>query len=402
MSSGSPPVRVLYSFPHKIGAGRICDTAWYQVAGASDAGVAVALHTGVVHKALPQAVEVRTTLGRGRARIPYRALGRYAFDLHDAIVARRLQALGDRIDVVHTWPLGARRTLELASALGIPTVLERPNTHTRYAYEVVRRECERLGVPLPPDHEHAYNEELLRHEEIEYRLADYLLCPSDFVVKTFLENGFAATKLVRHTYGFDPTMFRAADSPPDPTRGLRALFVGVAAVRKGLHFALDAWLKSRASGRGSFRIAGEILPAYGEKLASMLADPSIEVLGHRTDIPQLMRESDVLILPSIEEGSALACSEAIGSGCVPLVSSAASGVCWHMENALVHDVGDVDRLEAHITAIDRDRGLLAALRKRGLESVPQLTWSAAGVRLSEIYGEVSATAVMGRRKRAAV
>jgi len=63
--------------------------------------------------------------------------------------------------------------------------------------DVVQRECDRLGIVLPPDQEHAYNAEKLRKEEEEYRLATRLLCPSDFVVKTFLDKGFAKEQLAR-------------------------------------------------------------------------------------------------------------------------------------------------------------------------------------------------------------
>ena len=237
---------------------------------------------------------------------------------------------------MHVWPLGARETLRAAARLGIPTVLERPNAHTRFAYEVVAKECERLGITLPPDHEHAYNAEILRHEEEEYELADYLLCPSDFVVKTFLDQGFPQEKLLRHTYGFDPSVF----SPPAVERperaGLTVLFAGVAAVRKGLHLALEAWLRSPASAAGTFLIAGDFVPAYRERLSELLAHPSVQALGHRTDLAELMRSSDVLVLPSLEEGYGLVCVEAIGCGCVPLVSDACTEVCRHMENALVH------------------------------------------------------------------
>jgi len=69
--------------------------------------------------------------------------------------------------------------------------------------EVVQKECERLGVALPPNHEHAYNAKKLQKEEQEYRLATRLLCPSDFVVKTFLDNGFSKDQLIRHIYGYD-------------------------------------------------------------------------------------------------------------------------------------------------------------------------------------------------------
>src|SRR5262245_30660934 len=99
-SAGPRAPRVLYSFPHKIGAARICTTAWYQVAGAHSAGADIECHPGVLHKPLPDDVAVRPTLGRGRARIPYRAIGnRRALELHDAVVARRLPKLAGEIDV---------------------------------------------------------------------------------------------------------------------------------------------------------------------------------------------------------------------------------------------------------------------------------------------------------------
>jgi glycosyltransferase involved in cell wall biosynthesis len=59
----------------------------------------------------------------------------------------------------------------------------------------------------------------------------------------------------------------------------------------------------------------------------MLSHPSVRVLGHRNDVPELMRKSDILVLPSIEEGSALVAAEARGSGCALLVSEAAGAVC---------------------------------------------------------------------------
>ena len=49
------------------------------------------------------------------------------------------------------------------------------------------------------------------------------------------------------------------------------LFVGVCAVRKGVHFALEAWLGSPACQDGTFLIAGEFLPDYQQKLAAMLS-----------------------------------------------------------------------------------------------------------------------------------
>jgi glycosyltransferase involved in cell wall biosynthesis len=165
------------------------------------------------------------------------------------------------------------------------------------------------------------------------------------------------------------------------------LFVGFCAVRKGMHYALEAWLKSPAHRGCTFTIAGDFMPEYAKKLAPMLSHPSVRALGHRNDIPELMRNSDVLVLPSVEEGFGLVCLEAMGSGCVPLVSDACTDVCKHMDNSLVHHVGDVGALTQHITLLHENRILLQRLRSAGLSLRSSLTWDAAGARLLDVYRE---------------
>jgi len=388
MSDSKDRVRVLYSFPLRLGADRVCYTAWQQVNGLAAAGADLLVFPASLARPVPAGVRVSPTLARGSLRLPFRVVGTVrAVALHDRIVAQRIERLAGSIDIIHTWPTGALQTLKTAARLGIPTVLERPNANTRFAMEVVQKECERLGIVLPPDHEHAFNEQKLRKEEQEYSLATRLLCPSDFVAKTFLDKGFAKEKLARHSYGFDEKIYHPDSSRRDPKRGLTMLFVGVCAVRKGVHYALEAWLKSTACQKGSFLIAGECLPAYQEKLAPLLAHPSVKLLGHRNDVAELMRNSDILVLPSIEEGSALVTSEARASGCVLLVSEAAGAICRHMENALVHKVGDVSALAQHIAMLHDDRDLLERLRAASLASISEITWTAAGARLLGVYRE---------------
>jgi glycosyltransferase involved in cell wall biosynthesis len=387
------PIRVLYSFGLKLGGGSISTTAWYQVDGVARAGADVLVFPGILKWPLPAAVRVRPTLARGRLRISYKAIGRLrAYALHDYIVSRRIEKLAGQIDIVHTWPLCGLRTLRVAAKLGIPTVYERPNAHTRFAMERVQEECERLGVSLPRHHEHAYNHEVLRIEDDEYRLADYLVCPSNFVADTFLDAGFPPEKLVRHQYGFDEKVWYPSNQVRDAERGLKLLFAGGCAPRKGLHYALEAWLQSPACQDGTFVIAGAFVPGYAERLASLLAHPSVRVLGHRRDLPDLMRGSDILILPTIEEGSALVTYEARGSGCVLLVSEASGAVCEHLEDALIHRVGDVKTLTEQITLLHEDRGLLRRLRTASLSTAHEITWTAAGERLLRIYREVLAKA----------
>jgi glycosyltransferase involved in cell wall biosynthesis len=386
INSRKNPVRVLYSFPHRLGAARIATTAWHQVDGAAAAGADLMVLTGSICKPLPDRVKVSTTLTWKKLRIPYKLLGtRRACALHDWLVARQLAKLAGKVDVIHVWPLGALRTMQVAKRLGLPTVLERPNAHTRFAYEVVQQECRRLGLSMPPGHEHDYNAAVLKREEAEYALADRLLCPSDFVARTFLDRGFPAEKLARHQYGFNEKLFYPNPKPRAGNKGLTVLFAGGCAPRKGLHYALEAWLQSSAHETGTFLIAGGFIPGYAERLSAQLAHPSVQVLGHRSDLPDLMRRSDVLVLPSIEEGSALVTSEARGCGCVLLVSEAAGAICRHEENALVHSVGDVATLTHHLNRLHQQPRLLAQLQAASLQTAGEITWAAAGRKLAALY-----------------
>jgi glycosyltransferase involved in cell wall biosynthesis len=387
----SDGIRVLYSFPHRLGAARICYTAWQQVNGLAAAGADVIVCPASVERVPEQKVRIWPTLSRGRFRVPFRLLGKFrAFAIHDYLVSRRIETLVGRIDVIHTWPMAALQTLKTAARLRIPTVLERPNAHTQTYYEMVRSECDRLSLSLPANHEHAANPDIVRKEEEEYRLSYRLLCPSDFVVRTFLDQGFQSRRLVRHRYGYDEKLYFPGDRVPNTDSGLKVLFVGVCSPAKGLHYALQAWLRSSAHRKGVFEIAGNFVPSYAEKMAGMLSQPSIRVLGYRKDIPDLMRRSDILVLPSIGEGFGLVCADAIGSGTVPLVSDACTDICKHMENSLVHKVGDVETLEQQMSELDGDRGLLRSLSSNCLRMASNVTWTAAGERLLNIYRETVA------------
>ena len=132
-------------------------------------------------------------------------------------------------------------------------------------------------------------------------------------------------------------------------------------------------------------IVGDVAPDYRRYLQESLTDPSVVVLGHRRDVPDLMRRADVLVLPSLEEGFGLVCAEAIGSGCVPIVSEACTDICQHMHNALVHPIGDMEALSQHITMLYEDRSLLRKLRDECIRERLQYTWTAAGRKLQDAY-----------------
>ena len=354
------------------------------------AGAHMMVLAGSFGRRFPPGVRTRPSLAAGPFRLPIRYLGNArACRLHDWVTARWLERHAAEIDLVHGWPLSSLQTIRVAKRFGIPFLLERPNAHTAYAYEATAIECRHLGIEMPPGHDHEHNQSLLDQEGKEYDETDLLLCPSEFVAQTFRDRGFSDARLLRHHYGFDETRFTPGQQDAHQDRGLTMIYVGVCEPRKGLHYTLEAWLKSDAHKRGTFRICGSFVPGYAEKLKPMLDHSSVQVLGHRTDIPELMSKSDLFILSSVEEGSALVTYEARGAGCVILVSDGAGAPGEHMENAMIHPMRDVAALVSHLNALEQDRELLERLRKSSISRLKELTWESAGKFLAKIYSEAA-------------
>jgi glycosyltransferase involved in cell wall biosynthesis len=98
-----------------------------------------------------------------------------------------------------------------------------------------------------------------------------------------------------------------------------------------------------------------------------------------------MRESDVFVFPSIEEGSALVTYEAQACGCVLVISEATGARCRDGVDGYVHVPGDVAMLTEQLRRLHRDPELLARFRAATLARTDDLTWEAAAQELVRIY-----------------
>lgn len=382
-------MRVLLSFPHALGSPGIGWTAWNQVNALVHRGHDVTVVATSVAKPVAGATVIQSLSLAGR-RVPHRAIGRdRAFAWHDRVATRAYTRL--RPDVVHLWPLAPGMTARAARADGAAVVREAPNTHTARAWRVVAEEVRSLGLDGAISTAHTADAAHLRMEQAEWDAATGVLAPSGAVADSFLAEGFAPGRIFRHQYGFTPDTRRVQPRRADD-RPLRAIYVGLGEPRKGLHYALRAWLGSDASRDGTFTIVGKMLPAYRELLNAELSHPSIRVVGFSSSVGAALSASDVMLLPTIEEGSALVTYEAQGAGCVPLVSRAAGALMTDEVHGLIHEPRDVETLTAQIDLLADDRDRLAALSAASIAHAPELTWEAAGASLEAAYEAALAAA----------
>ncbi len=389
-------MRVLLSFPHALGAPGIGWTAWNQADSLVRAGHEVHLVAASYARPVPGAASTTASLAAGPLRVPHRAVGRdRAFAWHDRVAARVLARRP--VDIVHLWPLAPGITAREARQRGIAAVREAPNTHTSHAWRTVADEVSRLGLDAERT-AHTEDPAHLAMEVAEWDAVTGILAPSEPVAASFRAEGFAPERILRHRYGYRPGTRRARVRGGG--RPLRVAYVGLAEPRKGLHHALRAWTDSTASTEGSFVIVGRMLPAYAEMLAPLLAHPRVEVVGFSDRVDAVLAAADVMVLPSLEEGSALVTYEAQAAGCVPLVSTAAGAVLDDGVQGLLHAPGDVAELTRQLDRLDADRSELARLSGAALDHAPELTWDAAAEALVDAYAQAIARA--GVRDAAAV
>jgi glycosyltransferase involved in cell wall biosynthesis len=203
-----------------------------------------------------------------------------------------------------------------------------------------------------------------------FHCTDCVLCPSEVVREDAIANfGFRREQTALVPYGVHDRWFTVRNQP---IRG-RVLFAGTAELRKGIHylgFAADRLFARNF--RGEFRIAGNA-PA---SVRSQKACRHLNFLG-RTSREKMAEEfacADIVVLPSLAEGSASVIYEALAAG-VPIVTTPEAGsvVRDGIEGRIVPS-RDPDALANAITEIVEDRQRRERMAHAARERAQEFTW----------------------------
>ena len=224
-----------------------------------------------------------------------------------------------------------------------------------------------------------------RLSKLSARGLDRIIAISD-AVADFLrdDGGMPPEKVERIYYGIDPSPFDPSIPPPSqrpeddplkrptlgvvarlaPQKGHRVLFDALGAVREVFPNILV-----RLVGHEELSTSAE-LREYAE--AQGVAD-LVRFEGFRADIPQVMADLDVFVLPSLWEGFGLVLVEAMAAG-RPVVASAVGPIPEIVadgETGLLVPPGDPVALAEAIITLLRDPARAAAMGKAGRSRVEQ-------------------------------
>lgn len=182
--------------------------------------------------------------------------------------------------------------------------------------------------------------------------------------------------------GFGPSSLRESDGKVVVT------YVGrLESVKGADDFAAAAAPLKRQFPKVSIRVAGWYKP--GHPLVDQYRD-DIEFMGLRHDIPAVLAESDIFVMPSYSEGLSNAIMEAMASGCA-VIASAVGGNPYLIENGvsgLLFEPGDRAALQSHIRRLIEDSAKRTALGKAAQVKVErEFSWEVVGKKYAQLFSE---------------
>ena len=305
-------------------------------------------------------------------------LGERAWASSQTWFGRRAGRLGVREGCgVMAFNTNAVETFRLLKRAGLPCILDQTIAHRRWSDRVGQGECD--AFPEWGD-SWAAPAWRVKQEDEELALADLVLCGSAFCAGTVVESGVPESKVAVVEYGADTSAF-SPRADPRATQGVRLLFVGTLSLRKGIHYLLEAAQRLQGLGVRVTTIGGaNVRPEPLARYADVLDRPGFRLHG---EMPQLYREHDIYVFPSLVEGSSLSIYEAMASGLPVVTTPNAGSIVRDGVDGLIVPPRDVDALTAAVERLVRDEELRITMGRNALERARTFgDWSHYGDRLA--------------------
>lgn len=237
----------------------------------------------------------------------------------------------------------------------VKCVMEEVNSHIDNCMELMRQEFIRSKSGNHFEGVADYQRRLQTYE-----VADYILCPSEFVRRSFLERGFNDEKLIKINFGFNSSL-NSQDhiiQKREDDEVLRILYVGQIHYRKGLRYAFEAFKRLKRA-KKEFIIVGPKTGYSG--LTSGDIDSKVKFVGvlKGDRLVQEYKNADVFILPSIEEGLALVLGEAMSFG-IPIITTRNSGaedIIQHGKEGFIVPICDSNSILNYLEMLSQDKDL---------------------------------------------
>jgi glycosyltransferase involved in cell wall biosynthesis len=274
---------------------------------------------------------------------------------------------------------GQSGAIRKARRNGLAVVTDHSIAHPAFMHSILRDEFARIGLKA------GYNPraDLWKLVLRDCGDADLLLVNSDFVKKTFVEQGYPAEK-VRVAYLGVREKFFGLKRDYRIEGPARILFTGNFDIRKGVRLLLEACRRCRAAG---LDVRLHLVGNLGNG-APCLKSEDEEFFTHTPFAPldqvaAAFRGSDLFVLPTFAEGSSRSGMEAAAAG-LPVITTENCGLpLEHGRSVIYVPVGDAEALAEAIGKVSTNEILRSSLGTNAMRTVTEhYSWGCYGERVA--------------------
>lgn len=224
--------------------------------------------------------------------------------------------------------------------------------------------------------------------ERELQVADFILVPSSFSLRSHLEAAIPKEKLILVLHGLSPSV----SDPPEVKRKrdqFRMLFVGTLTQRKGIKYLLEAVKQIRLPRAELFLIGDQMV----SRTALAPYQSYFQYVGYVSyhEVKNYFANAHVLVLPSVYDAFGLVVLDGMAAGLPVIVSehtAAGSDIVRDGVDGFVVPIRDVEALKDRIVRLYENPTLRAEMGRNAWERAKQFSWDVYQNRLRTVVEQI--------------
>ena len=287
------------------------------------------------------------------------------------------------LNIIIGWSSFSKETFIKAKKFNCIKILERGSTHIEFQKKILNDEFNKLNLkPYLPSNK------LIQKELEEYELADYIVVPSEFARKTFIEYGINENKIIKIPYGVDLNEFKPLDISRIKGDKFRIICTGSLSVRKVSHILINAF-KQLSLKNAELIFVGPIENNFKKILKNFKNLQNIIFVPKQKQekLIHYYNNSDIFVLCSLEEGLSMVQAQAMACG-LPVICTENTGGSEIIDdgiNGFIIPAQNTDILKQKIIELYNDNEKLEKFKKNAIKKSKKISWEIYGNKVIETY-----------------
>jgi glycosyltransferase involved in cell wall biosynthesis len=269
---------------------------------------------------------------------------------------------------------------------GILCVADEGSSHILNQIKILDNEYKNLGVKYRINR----HPDLIKETLLEYELANYIVVPSSFVKRSFIEQGISEEKLFVNHYGVDLSQFKQIQKKDEV---FRVIYCGRLSIPKGSHYLLQAIFELNLENFELWHIGGvqDEMKPYIEKYKS--SKIILKGVYDQSNLYKLYSQGSVFCIPSLQEGMALVQLQAMSCG-LPLICTTNTGgddlITINGKEGFVIPICDVEAIKQKLVFLYNNKEICKEMGIAAKKKVGEgYTWDDYGKRYVNFLDKVS-------------